>query len=70
MWHHIQKSSLNKLGADTIHSVSVKKYQNYPSILMIKNVNILDEVIKLHDVHLYQITTHKKFTALKSTYAQ
>ena len=34
---------------------------------MIKNVNILDEVIKLHDVRLYQITTHKEFTALKST---
>ena len=45
-------------------------YQEYPSILILKHVNVLAEVIKSHDVHLYKITSYKKHTVLKYTYAQ
>ena len=54
----------NQRGSDTINAVSVKKYQKYPSIIILKHVNVLAEVIKSHGVHLYQITPYKKCTIL------
>ena len=53
-----------------IHAVSVTKYQNYPSILILKHANVLAQVIKSHDEHFYNITSYKKFIVLKYTYAQ
>ena len=34
----------------------------------LKYVNILTELIKLHNVHLFNLTPYKKCTVLKSTY--
>ena len=60
-----QNYNINQRGADTIHAVSMTKYQKYLSIL-----NILAKVIKSHDLNLYKITPYNKCTVLKSTYAQ
>ena len=53
-----------------IHPVSVKKYHKYPSILILKHTNVLAGLIKSKDMYLYQISTYKKCTVLKSTHAQ
>ena len=66
----MQKYNLIEICVYTIHAVSVTKYQKYPSILILKHVNVLSEVIKSHDVHLYKIKPYSKYTVLKSTYAQ
>ena len=39
-----------------IHAASVKKYQKYLSILILKHANVLAEAINSRDVHLYKIT--------------
>ena len=51
-------------------AITSTKYKKYPSILILKHVNVLAEVIKSHDVHLYKIKPYSKYTVLKSTYAQ
>ena len=53
-----------------IHAVSVKKCQNYPSMLILKHVNVFSEVIKLNGVHLYKIAPYNKCTVIKYTYTQ
>ena len=70
MWHHVQNYNINQIYADTIHAFSMIKYHKYPSILILKHVNVLAEVIRLRGVYLYQITLYKKYTILKSKYAQ
>ena len=70
MEHRIQKYNINQRCAYMIHAVSVTKYQNYTSILILKHANVLAEVIKSHGVWMYKIMTYKKCTALKYTYAQ
>ena len=52
------------------HAFSVTKYQKYPSIFILKHANVLDQVIKLHDVNLYQINMYKQCKILKSMYEQ
>ena len=70
MLHHKQDYNFNQRGEDTIHDVTMTKCQKYPSKLILKHANVLDQVIKLHNVYLYNITPYKKFTVLKSMYAQ
>ena len=53
-----------------IHAVSVKNYQKYPLLLLLKQGNILDEVIKFQGVNLYKTTLCKKYSILKYMYAQ
>ena len=70
MWHHIQKYNLNQRGADRVNDVSVTKYQKYSSIVLPKYVNILADIIKSYDVHLYNIAPYNKYIVLQSTYAK
>ena len=53
-----------------MHAVTLTKYHNYPSKLIIKHANILSKVIKSHNVNLYRITPYNKCTELKYMYAQ
>ena len=46
MLHRIQSYNLNQRGADKIHAISVKKYQMYPLILILKHAVFLNEVIQ------------------------
>ena len=61
---------MNQKGTYTIHAVTMMKYHDYHSILILKHANILDEVMKSNDVNLYKITPYKKCIALKYMYAQ
>ena len=70
MLYHIQNYTLNQRGADTIHAVSVTKYQKHPSTSIPKYVILLAEVIKSHDVRLYNITMYNKCTVLNASYTQ
>ena len=54
MWNHIKKYTIYIRGVYTIHDVNMIKYKKYPSILILKHANILDEVIKSHNVNLIQ----------------
>ena len=62
--------NLNQRGTDTIHVISMMKYHKYPSISILKQANVLSEVINLPDVHLYKVTMYKKCTLTRSTKAQ
>ena len=55
MLHHIQNYNLNQIVTDTIDSVNVTKYKNYPSILILTHANVLAEVIKSHNVHYIRL---------------
>ena len=70
MWHHKQTYNINQRGENKINDVSVIKYQKYSWILIIKHADVLAEVIKSHDVNLYNIMQDKKCKLLKSTYTQ
>ena len=53
-----------------MHTVNLTKHHNDPWKLILKHAICLAQVIKLHDVDLYNITPYKKCTVLESTYAQ
>ena len=62
--------NLNQRGSDTIHSITLMKYQKYPQKIILKHANVLAEEIKSHDVHLYKITIYNECTVLKYKYTQ
>ena len=62
--------NINQRVTDTIHVISMMKYHKYPSISILKQANVLSEVIKFHDVHLYKVTLYKKCTVTRSTKVQ
>ena len=43
----------------------ITEYEKYPSTTTLKHATILAEVIKLHDVHLLNMTPNKNHTLLK-----
>ena len=64
------KKNINQRGADTINSTTLTNYQKYSSKVIIKHANILDPLIKSHNLHLNKIPPYRKCTIIKYTYAQ
>ena len=53
---------LTKQGTDTIHAVIPKKYQKYPSMIILKHASVLDKVNKLPYVILHNMTPHDAYS--------
>ena len=70
MWHHKQNYNLNQRVTGTIYAIIPTEYEKYSSILILEQVNVLDESIKLHGVHFFNMIPYKKSNVLKSTYAK
>ena len=54
MRYHKQIIILTKK-SDTIHAVTPMKYQKYPSTILLKYAIVLAELIKSHDVNLFNM---------------
>ena len=59
--------NINQRGTYMIHAVIPMECYKYPSILIPKHANVLDEVINLHNVNLFNTTPDNKCKVLEST---
>ena len=69
MWHH-KNHNLYQRVTDMIHVAIPTEYDKYPSEWILKHANVLSEVIKLQNVHLFNTKIYKKRTVLKSMCVQ
>ena len=69
IWNH-KNIWFNQRSTYTIHAVIPMECDDYPSILICKHANVFSGEIKLHYVHLSNMTPYKTCTVLKYKYAQ
>ena len=68
IWHHKHYYNPNQRSKYTMHDFILMEYQKYPSITILKHVNVLAELNELHYVNWFNMMPYQKCTFLQSTY--